>query len=251
MSRYPFYALILGSLAATGCAGAVHGQATVGAEATVVAPAPPPASVHVQVSVSFFGVPLDGAEDVVFVLDRSGSMATVSVGASGGDLGMSETESVLTSLAGSLVNEAAGSPLPSKLDAAKDELIHALRAMPDGTRVGVIFFDNEIAAVSPQLLVLDPGTRHYIESFIHGIRPGGSTAAVPAMRLAYQMGAGRVVLLSDGLANAGGSGGDLLHEAREQMQYGVRIDTVGLGLEQDDQLLRILAAESGGLAVSR
>src|SRR5690606_9258870 len=103
--------------------------------------------------------PLGGADDVVFVLDRSGSMMGLSVGVSGADLGMSETRSVLTSLGGTLLNEAAGRPLPTKLDAAKDELIRTLRAMPDGTRFGIIFFDDELAAMSPTLWVLSPATR--------------------------------------------------------------------------------------------
>ena len=48
---------------------------------TAGGPRPPPAHGHahasIEVRVSFFGVPLDGAQDVVFVLDRSGSMAGV------------------------------------------------------------------------------------------------------------------------------------------------------------------------------
>lgn len=250
--------LVLGALAAAGCTGAIHARGSVLPGATVVPPQPATpvetaaaVSMSVEVEISFFGIPLAGADDVVFVLDRSGSMGLVSTGVAGRDLGMSQTESVLTSLGGTLVNGAAGGPLPSKLEAAKGELIRTLRAMPDGTRFGIIFFDDEIAAVAPELWVLGPNTRYQAEAFIRGIEPSGSTAAVPAMRLAYQMGARRVILLSDGLANTGGSGGDLLQDARAQMQRGLRIDTVGVGLDQDDQLLRTLAAESGGIAVSR
>jgi hypothetical protein len=99
--------------------------------------------------------------------------------------------------------------------------------------------------------ILDGRSRAAAAGFIRNIRPRGSTAAVPAMRLAYQMGARRVILLSDGLANTGGGGGDLLAEARPQMARGMRIDTVGLGIDQDGELMRSLAAESGGLAVMR
>jgi VWA domain-containing protein len=218
-------------------------------------PAPPgygvSASVSVDVSVSFFGIPLAGAQDVVFVLDRSGSMALVSAGVSGKDLGMGEITSVVASLGASIVNDKMHGPLPSKMDVAKGELIRTLQAMPDGTRFSIVFFDDKLATFSSSLVTLDPNSRGAAIGFIRGIQTGGSTAAVPAMRLAYTAGAQRIVLLSDGLANTGGSGGDLLAEARAAMRNGVRIDTVGLGIDQDADLLRTLASESGGMIVTR
>ncbi len=216
---------------------------------------PPPTTAHVAVSaeirIDFFGVPLDGAQDVVFVLDRSGSMSLVSAGFAGESVGMSGTEAALASIGGTLINNAAGKPMPSKLEAAKQELIETMYQMPDGTRFNVIFFDDELAVLSPSMMELGPRTRGRIEAFIRGIEPGGSTAAVPALDLAYSLGAARVVLLSDGLANNGGSGDDLLARARGQMAYGVRFDTIGIGLDQDAALLQTLADESGGLAVMR
>jgi hypothetical protein len=74
---------------------------------------------------------------------------------------------------------------------------------------------------------------------------------VPALDLAYAIHAARIVLLSDGLANTGGDGDDLLDHAREQIAMGVRFDTVGLGLDQDAKLMQRLAGESGGLALTR
>ncbi len=204
-------------------------------------------SVHVQ----FFGVSLDGAQDVVFVLDRSGSMGGVSAGFAGSSVGMSKTGAVLAGLGGSLINSAAGSPLPSKLEAAKQELIGTLRAMPDGTRFNIIWFDDQLKALSPRMMILEPRTRAGVESFILGITTGGSTAAVPALELAYSIGAARIILLSDGLANTGGGTDRLLHDARMEMQRGVRFDTVGLGIDQDASLLQTLAHESGGVAMMR
>ena len=43
----------------------------------------------------------------------------------------------------------------------------------------------------------------------------------------------------------------LLAEARPRMGQGLRIDTVGIGLDQDTDLLQTLASESGGMAVMR
>jgi hypothetical protein len=137
------------------------------------------------------------------------------------------------------------------MEAAKAELVHTLQLMPDGTRFMIIFFDDKLNAFAPTMLTLEPGTRDAAIRFVQGIKPGGSTAAVPALRLAYKAGAARVILLSDGLANTGGDGNDLIAEARGEMQRGVRFDTVGLGIDQDSSLMNALAAESGGLAIKR
>jgi hypothetical protein len=255
-SRFAILSIGVLALSASACVAGL-GLQTQGLVRVGGAPPPPPpmasAGIHAEVSVrvSFFGIPLDGAQDVVFVLDRSGSMSGVSAGFAGQSVGMSKTKSALVGLGGSLANSVAGNPLPSKLEAAKQELIGTLHAMPDGTRFNVIFFDDELAVMSRRMMILEPSTRAGIEAFVHGIKTGGSTAAVPALELAYSIGASRVILLSDGLANTGGGADTLLANAREEMQRGVRFDTVGLGIDQDAGLLQTLARESGGLAMMR
>ncbi len=228
--------------------GAVH---AVGYGAPAAAPMPASATAAIHVDVSFYGISLAGADDVVFVLDRSGSMGLTSAGTSGKSLGLSKTESILTSVGGTLANHAAGNPLPSKLEAAKSELLRTLAAMPDGTRVGIVFFDTKVATPSPALITLTAQSRRQLASFVRDVEPGGSTAARPAMNAAFHMGARHIVLLSDGLANSGGNGASVLATAQPHMQSGVRIDTVGVGLEQDDNLLQALAHRSGGTAVMR
>ena len=255
-------ASVLATVLATGCTAGVgfvgRGAWAASPTAVIVAPdggrmAAPryEASAHIDVRVQFFGVPLDGAQDVVFVLDRSGSMSGVAAGFAGSQVGMSQTASALVGLGGGLANAAAGGPLPTKLEAAQQELIGTLRAMPDGTRFNVIWFDDALQSLAPRMMTLTPRERPAIEAFITGIKPGGSTAAVPALDVAYQIGAARIVLLSDGLANTGGSADMLLARARSEMREGVRFDTVGLGIDQDASLLQTLARESGGVSMMR
>jgi hypothetical protein len=64
------------------------------------------ASVSLTFDVQFYGVPLGGANDVVFVVDKSGSMDG------------------------------------RKLDTAKRQLVDVIDRLPDGTRIGVLFFDT-------------------------------------------------------------------------------------------------------------
>lgn len=230
-------------LAAAGCQPQLFARGAIEAPTPVI-------RADVRVEVGFFGVPLAGAQDVVFVLDRSGSMDGVATGFAGEDVGMSKTGAAVAGLAGELVNMGSHK-LPTKIEAAKRELERTLSMLPDGTRFMIIFFDDKLAAFAPAMTVLDPQSRAAAISFVRGIQPGGSTAAVPALRLAYEQGAARVVLLSDGLANTGGSGDELVSEARMQIRRGVRFDTIGIGIDQDSPLMTTLAAESGGIAVKR
>jgi hypothetical protein len=251
--------VLVGLVAVTGCVGHV------GFVSSSPPPPPPPptarasggvavtGSMHASFSldVQFYGVPLGGAQDIVFVLDRSGSM-------SGG-----------------------------KLDDAKRQLLGVIDQLPDGTRVGLVFFNSSVrewtyanlvgAAAADsvatdskavkllvgltaasatkssgndrRLVGLSPTYRSYAHRFVSSIRPTGSTAAVPALRSASTMGARHIVFLSDGLANTGGDGGDLLALAQSFAQTGVRIDTVGLGRDQDYSVLQQVSAMTGGVAI--
>ncbi|MBL8621218.1 MAG: VWA domain-containing protein [Myxococcales bacterium] len=298
--------------------GAVHGNVavvvpadvSVGVQVTAPTPPPPPPPPPEPVAivgapiVEFFGVPLEGAQDVVFVLDCSGSMlspaqgrlATIAVPMATAlppappppppappPLDPSAPAVIPGYPAGQqppppppppVVSQPPPPPVISqpppppaapidvavtpppappvaqattKFDIAQSELVDALRRLPDGTRINVIFFNSELEAVSPVLVTLQASDRDPLTSFVLDKQADGSTALTPAMRMAFLMNARRIVLLSDGLGNVGGSGGALLRDAREAVRGGVRIDTIGLGADQDRHLLHALAAESGGL----
>jgi hypothetical protein len=192
--------------------------------------------------VEFFGVPLDGVEEVVFVLDRSGSMS----GPAQGRIAL--LGPAAAPAAGAAAGAHAGAPpARRKIDVAHDELVDALARLPAGTRVNVLFFNDELEAFAPDIVPLADGDRDGLVAFVRGTRPSGRTALAPAMRTAFLMNARRIVLLSDGLGNVGGDARAVLRDAREAMLGGVRIDAIGLGGDQDAALLGSLAAESGGL----
>lgn len=219
----------------------------------------------------FYGIPLAGAQDVVFVLDHSGSMSSTSSSLmAGGSMNpIAAMAAVGLQVMGTARNAQSFLPaarstggvfpltaLPtaaqqSKMDAAKSELIGALAALPDGTRFNIVFFNDSVAAYTPQLTVMSPGNRLNAMSFVQGIGADGSTAAVPALRTAYSSRPYRVVFLSDGLANTGGNRDQLLADARLEMRRGVRFDTIGVGPDQDAGMMRSLASESGGQWVQR
>jgi|JI10StandDraft_1071094.scaffolds.fasta_scaffold08787_12 hypothetical protein len=302
----PGMTIALGGAVRGNVAVVVPTTVSVGVQVTAPPPAPPPppppppepVEIVGAPVVEFFGVPLEGAQDVVFVLDCSGSMLSAAQG---------RLATIAVPLATALPppppppppdpsapavvpGYPAGQPVPpppapppsspppgsppivpgpapvpapvvvvapppppaapqatTKFDIAQSELVDALRRLPDGTRINVIFFNSELEAVSPVLVTLEARDRDPLTRFVLDKRADGSTALTPAMRMAFLMNAQRIVLLSDGLGNVGASGGALLRDAREAVRGGVRIDTIGLGADQDRYLLHALAAESGGL----
>ena len=249
-------------------------------------PKPPEPAVELQGApvVEFFGIPLEGAPDVVFVLDCSGSMDELAQGriaqissqggqpgqdAQGGQPGQpgqpgqdaqgaqpgqdgqgAQPGQDAQSSPGSQSSPAEQSSPPAaprKIDVARNELVDALQRLPAGTHMNVIFFNRRVEAFAPGMIPLEESGREGLIGFVKEMTATGSTALVPAMRTAFLMNARRIVLLSDGLGNVGGDSRALLRDAREAMRGGVRIDTIGLGRTQDAELLQTLARESGGL----
>lgn len=264
----------------------IRAKATVRVDAHVQASAPrapePVVALQGAPVVEFFGVPLEGADDVVFVLDCSGSMSNLAqgriaqiapapsapppsgtgsppaVGAPGA--GSAEppppppasAEPPLAPAAGPTDTSQPAAPVPvttshTKIEVAQSELVEALQKLPAGTRMNVVFFNSDLEAFAPTMVPLEESSRQGLIDFVKEQSATGSTALAPAMRTAFLMNARRVVLLSDGLGNVGGNAQAVLRDAREAMRGGVRIDTIGLGSGQDAQLLGALASESGGL----
>ncbi|MBA3456388.1 MAG: VWA domain-containing protein [Deltaproteobacteria bacterium] len=247
-------------------------QARVGATVpTVIVP------IEGATVVEFFGIPLEGAGDIVFVFDTSGSMSELAAGrlaqiqttpgpppgppppppVDPGPPGPPPTEpppdpsidpSSVPADAAPVAPELAPAPTqPRKIDVAQAELVAALERLPAGTRINVLFFNDELEAFAPNMVPLDDPGRAGMVGFVRETIPVGNTALAPAMRTAFLMNARRIVLLSDGLGNVGGRAHHVLRDAREAIRGGVRIDTIGLGRDQDRQLLQALASESGGL----
>jgi Mg-chelatase subunit ChlD len=268
-------------------------------------PPPPPPAPAVQLQgapvVEFFGIPLEGAQDVVFVLDVSGSMDDPAQG----QLAQVTTTTTAPAAPPGPATPAAGAPPPMpppgpaapvpgapppmppatdpnapppvdpnaapvdpnapppattttttttvetrgprKIEVAQAELIDTLSKLPAGTRMNVVFFNSNVDAISPTILVLDEQNRPTIESYVRETDADGRTALAPAMRVAFLLNAKRVVLLSDGLGNVNGGSEDVMRDAREAIRAGIRIDTIGIGTDQDRWLLSSLASESGGL----
>lgn len=238
-----------------GCRVAVPGPRGLGVDLNAIVRADVQVSAAVALDgaevVEFFGIPLDGAQDVVFVLDCSGSMNEAAQGQIATLAPPSGPPTVPPPPQDPNQPHAAGPPPPPpvarKIDIAHHELAEALTRLPAGTRMNIIFFNNTLDAYAASIVTLEDGQRAQVIEFVQASLPMGRTALAPAMRAAFLMNAKRIILLSDGLGNLGGDSGAVLRDAREAMRGEVRIDAVGIGRQQDRRLLYALAAESGGI----
>jgi len=213
-------------------------KADVRVKARAQAQVAPPAPVALEGAavVEFFGIPLEGAQDVVFVLDQSGSMREAAQG---------QIAALGTGAPAS--QPSTPPPAPPKIDVAKKELIAALERLPAGTRMNIVFFNGSLEAFTTTMAPLQDSDRQAAIAFVMERTPSGPTALATALRAAFVMNARRVVVLSDGLGNVGGDSRSILRDAREAMRGGVRIDAIGLGKDQDAKLLQTLTTESGGI----
>ena len=200
------------------------------AVSTEAAPSPFAAEGHVLLRVGvrapdvLHGVTLP--ESIVVVMDRSGSM--------GEDAGYRGQRLERIRLAHRAV-----------------ELL--LDGLPDGTRVGIVSYDDQVATVIEPTDVA--GNRDSIMTRVRDeVYPGGSTNAAAGLVAGYEMAlaeadAGRpvlVILLSDGVANVGATRTEqILETIGERGDIG--LSTIGVGLGPfNDALMEQLANSADG-----
>jgi Ca-activated chloride channel homolog len=156
-------------------------------------------------------------------------------------------------LALALVVDRSGSMGGEPLEHAKAAAAAAVRALRDGDRVAVVAYDDRVDLVVPSTAVA--ADRGAILRAIDAVRVGNTTAlhagwvegctqvltAPVASRL------GRVVLLSDGLANVGITDpGAIAEDVARAVADGVTTSTIGLGRQFDERMMRHLADAGRG-----
>lgn len=181
----------------------------------------------------FYGVPIVGRR-VVFVIDRSGSMAYPMEGGAA-----------------------------TKSELSQRELIAAIGGMRDRTRFGVVFFSDTVKRWPDRLLVASDANRARAIEFVERLSPAGWTdlctgllRALGVTRIGedihdvpYEERPDQIVLLSDGNPTAGPiqNPTDIIDEiARHNAGLAIRIDTVAFGPDADRLFLERLARANGG-----
>lgn len=206
---------------------------------------------------TFYGIPVK-SKNIIFVLDRSGSMAEPSEWEedgptieTGGPKGGPKIE-----LKGK-----------RKIDVARFQLKRVLAQLPKGTRFNILYYNQGFEMMSQSMLTLNDGTRHQAFSYIDSVEPEGGTNIFDPLEKALQfaeVGADgklkkdsvdTIYLLSDGLPNSGQipDPGQIRQRVQELNKVKkVSINTIFVGnkaapdFDQGSDFMKSLASENNG-----
>ncbi|MCR9157082.1 MAG: VWA domain-containing protein [Rhodobacteraceae bacterium] len=152
-----------------------------------------------------------------------------------------------------LVIDKSGSMAGDPLNQAKRAASMVLERLADYDRLSIIAYDQSVEVPVPSMPVR--GSRLEIERAIHAIQPGGTTAlfdgwnagAQQLSRTKQKSDISRVMLLSDGCANAGLTDvGEISQFCARMADSGVSTSTYGLGLNFNELLMAQMAEAGQG-----
>ncbi len=199
---------------------------------------------------TFYGLPVT-SKKVVFVLDRSGSMAAAAKW---------KPEDVASGDAPN-VSKPKGE---RKIDIAKYELKKVLALLPEGAEFNIVFYNSIQEPFSEKMVVLNRETRRRAIAFVDGIEPSGATnisdalargmGFAGAVEKASKAGVDTIYLLSDGMPTAGIVDVDEFcgHVAGANRLKKVSIHTVAIEPTADsEKFMKRLAKENGGAYAKR
>jgi len=171
----------------------------------------------------FYGIAVD-ATDIVFVIDRSGSMR--------------RNQPKSTS---------------SRWDVAMNEVRAVIDKLPSHARVNVVLFGTDVWTWRDGLTTLDAQTKQRLDADLRGQGPGGGTYLWEGMEQALEeREVEAIYLLSDGEASGGkfSRDSDILREVAKRNRYRRAIIHV-VAVGYDSSLLQKLASKNGGRYVKR
>ena len=141
---------------------------------------------------------------------------------------------------------------PDKMPYLKQSLRTFLQSLDPADIVAIVAYDTAAEVILPAQPV---GDGRWIQATIDRIRPGGSTNLHGGMMLGFQevdrnfdiRRNNRVLLLTDGIANAGVTSPEqIARDALAYNQQGIHLSTIGLGRDFNDSLLSTLARQGKG-----
>ncbi len=185
----------------------------------------------------------EGAQDGYFLLLASPEVP---------ETGAAETETAALAKTVVFVIDRSGSMAGRKMEQARDALAFVLGNLGDSDLFNVVAYDDRVETFAPELQRYGPETRANALDFVDGLRPGGSTNIDGALGEALDLipdtgNPAYVLFLTDGLPTAGETGERAIAERAADANGGdARIFSFGVGYDVNARLLERLAASSGG-----
>jgi len=141
--------------------------------------------------------------------------------------------------------------MDNRLGLVKRSLELLVEQLGPRDRVSIVVYGSDARVVLEPTSGSDKGR---ILEAIYSLRPEGATNAEAGIRLGYQMamhaynpeGINRVILCSDGVANVGVTGPDvILDEVRHYVEESVTLTTIGFGMDNYNDVLMEQLADNG------
>ncbi|HWT03136.1 MAG TPA: VWA domain-containing protein [Pyrinomonadaceae bacterium] len=140
-----------------------------------------------------------------------------------------------------------------KMSRVKAALLTMVGQLRESDVLSIVVFDSEAEVLMPAQPI---GNREDVRRLIRSIEPGSSTNIHAGLMLGYHQAlvnyrrdvTNRVILLTDGIANTGVT--DPTRISRDSLAFndrGIDLSTIGVGLDLNKDLLRILAKSGRGL----
>jgi Ca-activated chloride channel family protein len=153
-----------------------------------------------------------------------------------------------------IVLDRSGSMRGQKIAYARRAVLHLLSSLSHEDRFAFVTYSEGVQMLSP-LSNVTGGNREHLESIVRAVGAGGNTnlgaglqAGIEVLLAAAQNGhAGKVVLISDGLANRGITAPqDLGNMAAVAVEKEFAVSTVGVGVDFNEELMTLIADKGSG-----
>lgn len=158
--------------------------------------------------------PVDKPVNLVFVLDKSGSMSF------------------------------------ERMDFLKFAMSKMIEEMRPEDRASIVVFDTKAAIAYP----LQPTDKDRLKDVVYAIQAGGGTSIYEGLKLGYEnmskafdpFATNRVILLTDGYGSKPVD--EILDMSQKYFNKGLAVSTIGIGASYNHNLLTLLSQYSGGLS---
>ncbi len=185
----------------------------------------------------FYGIETKSLR-IMYVLDRSGSMTANDAGKEG----------------------------KTRMQAAREELIRAIRALPDDATFNLIFYNHAYEVWNKAMMPANKDNKSAAIAWVEAVDAAGNTNLFDPLERAFEL-AGRgafdkaygvdldtIFFMSDGQPNRGRiiDPKEILKEVKRMNSLKkVKVHTIGVGDGQDEEFMRGLAELTGGQYVRR
>ena len=231
-------------------------------------------------SEDYYGIKTEEIKNVVFILDISGSMENIAEKNVKGEVinnatnyAADKASSAVSktiggeagNIAGNLLNKKVKKSV-TKLQKARKKLIPAIKGLSETTMFNVIVFENGVKVWRKKLVPATKTNKLEAQAYIEALKAGGGTNIYDAVKTAFDF-AGNgakdstitlnvetIFLLSDGAPSAGPvkNPNDIRKDIKtwNPLQR-IKIHSIGLGEDCDEEFMRGLAEDNGGIYVDK